>query len=105
MTLLESLQTVVGSGMISRNNHTRDNSFFERRIDDAQRKMEQMQLEPVGICLNVPFPSNSDDFTVAYVFKDEGETYWCHLPQVYWFSLLKQNYGYDKADEIIRNII
>lgn len=99
------LQNEVNSGLISRMNHEIDNFFLKGEPIDVLKAMEKYDMEPVGICKNVPFPCSSSEHSVAFVFKDEEELKWVHFPEMYWFSLLHRIYGYDEADKIVMRIM
>lgn len=100
--LLEALITKINSALITADNHSHDNSFVENKIDAMLVKMEKSKYIPAGICKTMPFiPDSYDkDWYICFAFYDEGELYWIHFPKVVLFSLLKDEYGYKKADDI-----
>lgn len=105
MDIREALRTEVNSAMLTFENHNRDNGFFEDLVREFEKELQARQYEPIGICKNIPFPCSATKYSVAFVFRNNGEVNWCHLPETYWFHLLKQCYGYDEADKIIDEIM
>ena len=92
MNLGEILKTEVNSGMINFENHNTDNGFFGDTLNEIEKELKYRNYEPFG---------NS----IAFVYKYDEEVYWCHMPETYWFHLLREAYGYDEADKIFENII
>lgn len=105
MELKEILKTEVNSALVSFENHNADNGFFEDNVIDVEQELNERQYEPIGICKNVPFKSAGIKYSVAFVYKYKENVYWCHMPETYWFYLLKQYYGYDVADKIVDSIM
>ena len=99
------LKTEVNSAMITVSNHDKDNSFFESKVYEIENALKERCYEFIGISKHVPFPCGVSDYSLAFVYKCKGEVYWCHIPETYWFTLLKQCYGYDEADKIIESIL
>lgn len=101
----EILKTEVNSASLTYENHNRDNGFLYSDIDDVVKALNDRysDLEPVGICRDVPFPCNAiaNANSVGFVYKVDGETYWCHFTEMLWFSLLSDVYGRKEADLII----
>lgn len=99
----EILKTEVNSASLTYQNHDADNGFLYSDIDDVVKALNDRysNLEPVGICRNVPFPCSTSNYSVGFVYKIDGETYWCHFTEMLWFSLLSDVYGRKEADLII----
>ena len=105
MDLREVLKTEVNSALISCGNHDSDNGFFADNINGVEKKLIAREYEPLGICKNVPFECASAGRSVAFVYKYDGDVHWCHMPEIYWFRLLKECYGYSEADKIVSSIL
>lgn len=105
MNIVEALQTEINSGMLTVENHCRDNGFFGDTLKECEKELKRRKYEPVGICKNVPFECAYSSYVIAFVFRYNEEIYWCHLPESYWFKLLKEVYGHLHADIIIQNIL
>lgn len=99
------LRTEVNSGYINGMNHSDDNGFFEIEPIRFIYEMERRGYEAMGICTYVPYPSKADDQTVSFVYRENGDIYWCHLPETYWFNLLSKIYGYNEADKYVSEIL
>lgn len=105
MNLGEILKTEVNSGMINFENHNADNGFFGDTLNEIEKGLKYRNYEPLGICKHVPFPCSCAGNSIAFVYKYDEEVYWCHMPETYWFHLLRETYGYNEADKIFESII
>ena len=103
MTVLESLTNTVNSGILTFENHTNDNSFVSTEFFHFEKDFLHKGYEPVGVCKNIPY-NNYDSPMIAYVFKDNDETVWIHMPERCLVHLLSDNYGREKAKELVKNL-
>lgn len=100
MTIRESLINEVNSAFITYENHSSDNSFIDNELYHFEGNLKIKPYEPYGICRNIPYnPYDSD--MVAYVFKEDDEIKWVHMPKRCWKQLLSDMYGREKAKQIV----
>lgn len=99
----EILKTEVNSASLTYQNHDADNGFLYSDIDDMVEVLNDgySNIEPIGICRNVPFPCSVSNNSVGFVYKIDGDIRWCHFTERLWFSLLSDVYGRKEADAII----
>lgn len=97
------LKTEVNSASLTYQNHDADNGFLSIDIDDMVIKLNDRysNIEPIGICRNTPFPCSVGKYSIGFVYKIDGDTYWCHLTERLWFSLLSDVYGRKDANNIV----
>ena len=100
MTIEESLTNEINSAMITFENHSKDNSFVDCDLKNFKKYFGYTGYEPYGVCRNVPFNYYPDE-QVAYVFKEDEEIKWVHIPKLMWRYLLSDIYGREKAKEIV----
>ena|GEM_PF-1963205 len=105
MELKELLRTEVNSALITIKNHDRDNGFFRDTVTEIERDLRSRNYEPIGICKNVPFKCGVSSESVAFVYKYDGEIYWCHMPATYWHHLLTDCFGRKEAEKIYCEIL
>lgn len=98
------LEEKVNDGLLNNSNHISDNGFFGDTLKEVVEGMRERQYEPVGINLNPPFPCASSGHSIAFVIRIDEEIYWVHMPELYWFHLLKDYCGREHADMIIREV-
>lgn len=99
----EILKTEVNSASLTYQNHDADNGFLSSDIDDMVMELNDRysNIEPVGICRNTPFPCSVSNYSIGFVYKIDGDTYWCHFTEQLWFSLLSDAYGRKEAYDIV----
>lgn len=99
----EILKTEVNSASLTYQNHDPDNGFLYSDIDDMVAVLNDgySNIEPIGICRNVPFPCSVSEHSVAFVYKIDGDIRWCHFTELLWFSLLSDVYDRKEAGDII----
>lgn len=101
----EVLKTEINSASLTYQNHDADNGFLSSDIDDMVMELNDRysNIEPVGICRNTPFPCNAlfGRSAIGFVYKVDGDTYWCHFTELLWFSLLSDVYGRKEASDIV----
>lgn len=100
--LLDALTNKINSALITADNHSYDNSFVENRIDTMLIGLNKSKYFPAGICKDMPFISEKydKDLYIVFAFYDNEELYWIHFSKIILFSLLRDEYGYKKAEEI-----
>nr|DAH03591.1 MAG TPA: hypothetical protein [Caudoviricetes sp.] len=105
MELKELLKTEVNSALLTIKNHNRDNGFFRDTIVEIEKDLNYRQYEPMGICKNVPFECTVASRAVAFVYKYDGEIYWCHMPETYYHHLLVECYGWTEAGKVFEEVL
>ena len=101
MRVEDSLTNEVNSALITCNNHSSDNSFISNELHRFVSNLKATSYEPYGICRNVPYnPYDVDE--IAYVFKEDDEIRWVHMPKLCWKHLLSDIYGRENAKEIVK---
>lgn len=105
MNLGEILKTEVDCALISNRNYDSDNDFFADNINGVEKSLIARKYDPLGICKYIPFECASQNQSLAFVYKYEDDVYWCHIPKIYWFRILKEWYGYFEAKKIMNSIL
>lgn len=73
------LRQEVNSAVLTFENHNTDNGFMVSNLTMMSRMLKRNDYEPVGICKNVPYNPHPTE-QVAFVYRYDGELYWCHMP-------------------------
>lgn len=97
------LEEKVNDGLLNYSNHIQDNGFFEDTLKEVVKSMRERKYEPVGISLNPPFEC-AYGHSIAFVMRIDGEIYWVHMPETYWFHLIADYCGRKHANIIISEI-
>jgi hypothetical protein len=85
----EALNCEVNSALITCENHSPDTIFFDPSYRIMEQLLREYHYNPVGICKNIPYNEHRAN-QIAFVYRYEGELYWCHLPEICWMSFLME---------------
>ena len=92
MRLHDALQNPVDSAILTRRNHSMDNSFLRREAGDVEYRLMEHRYTALGISFNVPF-GNHYEKQIAFVYEHMDETYWVHMPVVMWLRFMTDYHG------------
>lgn len=101
MRLHDALQNLVDSSILTRRNHSMDNSFLRSEAWDVEYRLKESQYTAVGISFNVPF-GNSSEKQIAFVYEHMEEKYWVHMPVTMWLRFMTDYSGGYPCDTIRR---
>lgn len=97
-----SLTRLINSALITDENHSSDNSFITNEFCYFEANLLHKRYEPCGVCFNLPY-NPYDSNMVAYVFKENEEVRWVHMPERCLLHLLSDLYGRSEAKSMIAN--
>ena len=87
MRLSEALLQTVNSANLTYSNHNSDNSFLRGNLTAMEKILFENGYDAVGISKNVPF-SHYKEQQLAFVYEENGEKYWIHIPVIMWLHLV-----------------